>query len=96
MHIARLQIELADCLNSERGINPLMLSLLNAKIGEAVARIQERLGSIERREGPPTNGAAPAELARGWVEMLLTLVSDDETPRKTLNVVVAAKLEELT
>ena len=81
-------------LTSPRGVNKYLLMAKVSDVAVAVANLEKTLARIERREGPPTNGAAPAELTRGWVEMLLTLVTD-ETPHDTLNTVVEAKLKEL-
>jgi hypothetical protein len=85
-----------EVLTAPRGINKYMLLALVARTGEAVARIEKALDRIERREGPPTNGTAPAELTRDWLQMVEELLADEETPRKTLGVIIARKRKELS
>ena len=93
--ISRLNTKMNTALTSPRGVNKYLLMAKVSEVAVAVANLENTLARIERREGPPTNNSATsAELARGWVEMLLTLVAD-ETPHDTLNTVVEAKLKEL-
>ena len=95
VRVARLNGEMNEALTDPRGVNKYLIMSLSAKVGESVARIEKALDRIERREGPPTNNNAPAEISKSWVEFLQTLIVK-KTSHDTLNTVVEAKLKELT
>ena len=93
--IARYISEVDAALHDPRGVNKYLLMSLSSKIGTAVARIEKSLNSLERREGPPANGANTGEIDTAWLEMMRELVAID-TPRDALLLIVARKLEELS
>ena len=93
--IVRYNSEADDALHDARGVNKYLLMALSSKIAASVARIEKSLDAIERREGPPANGASESEIDYGWVNMLYQLIEMD-TPTDAIKLIIAKKIEELS